>query len=230
MPCGPIASAATLRCEPARRRSAISSRSRKDGQITVAVPQVETGQGIWTALPQIVADELGAAWETIGVEPAPLTGRYGNPLASEEGWLDGVGYLRAHAIEADGRMRVTAGSTSIRAYEQPVREAAAVARTMLVGAAADRWNVSPDQCETGDGFVINGGRTFTFGELAEEAAARSPPAPRSCGNRPGRAWPGRRWSGSTVRPRATAVCVSPATSGSRGCCSPRSGCPRPAGV
>ena len=43
----------------------------RDGRITVAVPQVETGQGIWTALPQIVADELGAAWETIAVEPAP---------------------------------------------------------------------------------------------------------------------------------------------------------------
>ena len=45
----------------------------RDGRVTVAVPQVETGQGIWTALPQIVADELGAAWETIAVEPAPLT-------------------------------------------------------------------------------------------------------------------------------------------------------------
>ncbi len=46
---------------------------------------------------------------------------------------------------------------------------------MLVGAAADRWGVSPGNCETGDGFVMNGGRTFTFGELAEEAAERSPP-------------------------------------------------------
>ena len=54
----------------------------RDGRITVAVPQVETGQGIWTALPQIVADELGAAWETIAVEPAPLTKAYANPLAT----------------------------------------------------------------------------------------------------------------------------------------------------
>ena len=58
----------------------------RDGRITVAVPQVETGQGIWTGLPQIVADELGAAWETIAVEPAPLTAAYANPLAKEEGW------------------------------------------------------------------------------------------------------------------------------------------------
>ena len=55
----------------------------RDGRITVAVPQAETGQGIWTALPQIVADELGAAWETIAVEPAPLINSYANPLATE---------------------------------------------------------------------------------------------------------------------------------------------------
>ena len=45
----------------------------KNGQITVAVPQTETGQGIWTGLPQIIADELGASWDSIAVEPAPLT-------------------------------------------------------------------------------------------------------------------------------------------------------------
>jgi isoquinoline 1-oxidoreductase beta subunit len=147
----------------------------RDGRITVAVPQVETGQGIWTALPQIVADELGAAWETVAVEPAPLTGDYDNALANQQGWLDAFGWLRTHRIESQGRTRITAGSTSIRAFAQPLREAAAVVRTMLVGAAADRWNVGPEECETADGFVLNRGRTFTFGELAEEAADRSPP-------------------------------------------------------
>jgi isoquinoline 1-oxidoreductase subunit beta len=147
----------------------------RDGRVTVAVPQVETGQGIWTGLPQIVADELGAAWETVGVEPAPLTGDYGNPLASQAGWLDGSGFLRSHELEASGAMRITAVSTSVRAFERPMRRAAAVARTMLVGAAADRWNVAPGACETADGFVINGARTFTFGELAEEAADQTPP-------------------------------------------------------
>ena len=63
----------------------------------------------------------------------------------------------------------------MRAFEQPLREAAATARAMLVGAAADRWNVDPAQCDTADGFVISGVRTATFGELAEEAADRSPP-------------------------------------------------------
>ena len=145
------------------------------GGISVAVPQAETGQGAWTALPQIVADELGAAWETIAVEPAPLTPAYANALAGEAGWLEGFGTLRAHRMAADGRMRITAGATSVRAYEQSLREAAAVARTMLVGAAADRWNVDAAECDTADGFVISGGRTLTFGELAEEAAGRSAP-------------------------------------------------------
>jgi isoquinoline 1-oxidoreductase beta subunit len=134
----------------------------RDGKVTVAVPQVETGQGIWTALPQIVADELGAGWESIAVEPAPLAKAYANPLAEEEGWPKGI--------------RITANSTSVRTFEQPLRKAAATARAMLIGAAADRWNVDPASCDTADGFVISGVRTVTFGELAEEAADRSPPA------------------------------------------------------
>jgi len=146
----------------------------RDGHITVAVAQAETGQGIWTALPQIVADELGASWDSIAVEPAPLTGAYSNALAREQGWLDGFGWLRSYNMESDGRMRITANATSVRAFEQPMREAAAVARAMLVGAAADRWNIEPKDCDTADGFVMNRGRTFTFGELAEEAADRSP--------------------------------------------------------
>src|SRR5688500_12091696 len=47
-----------------------------DGRVTVAVPQIETGQGIWTGLAQIAADELGAAWESVAVEPAPLGAAY----------------------------------------------------------------------------------------------------------------------------------------------------------
>ncbi len=147
----------------------------RDGQVTVAVPQAETGQGIWTALPQIVADELGADWEMVGVEPAPLFKAYANPLAEQEGWLEGFGALRSWRIAGDGRMRITAGSTSVRAFEQPLREAAAVARTMLVGAAADRWNVDSGECVVADGLVRLGGQSFTFGELAEEAADRNPP-------------------------------------------------------
>lgn len=145
------------------------------GRVTVAVPQVETGQGVWTALPQIVADELGAAWEMVAVEPAPAAPVYANPLAEQLGWLEGVGRLHARRLRSLGAMRLTAGSTSIRAFEAPLREAGAVARTMLVEAAASRWAVEPDSCDAVDGFVIHQGKRLGFGELAEQAAALDPP-------------------------------------------------------
>ena len=54
-----------------------------DGHVTVAVPQAEHGQGVYTTLPQIVADELGADWRTVAVEPAPLNPLYANPMAAD---------------------------------------------------------------------------------------------------------------------------------------------------
>ena len=146
----------------------------KDGSVTVAVPQVETGQGIWTALPQIVADALGASWESVAVEPALLDGDFANPMAGEEGWLEGVGRLRAWRVEEAGLMRITAGSTSIRAFAAPMREAGATARAMLIAAAAGRWNVDPRECDTAEGVVLQGSRRLGFGDLAEEAAGKSP--------------------------------------------------------
>ena len=141
-----------------------------DGRVTVAVPQVETGQGAWTALPQIVADELGAAWDSVAVEPAPLAPVYANAVAEEEGWFGDP-------------MRITAGSTSIRAFEEPLRQAGATARALLIAAAAERWDVNPDECDTADGFVLHRARTFTFAELAEEAAGFNAPSnpPRRSG-------------------------------------------------
>jgi isoquinoline 1-oxidoreductase beta subunit len=143
----------------------------RDGRVTVAVPQVETGQGVWTALPQIVADELGAAWESVAVEPAPLGRAYANDIAAAEGW-------------SSDAVRITAGSTSVRAFEQPLRDAAAMARALLIAAAAGRWNVDAEECDTADGFVIRAGRTLPFAQLAEEAAglrAPSNPPRRSAG-------------------------------------------------
>ena len=55
----------------------------RDGRVIVAVPQVEHGQGVFTTLPQIVADEVGADWRTVAVEPAPINPHYANPLAAE---------------------------------------------------------------------------------------------------------------------------------------------------
>ena len=73
-------------------------------------------------------------------------------------------------------MRITAGSTSVRAFEQPLRDAGAMARAMLIAAAAGRWDVEAAECDTADGFVVHRGKTLPFGQLAEEAAGLRAPA------------------------------------------------------
>jgi isoquinoline 1-oxidoreductase beta subunit len=145
----------------------------RDGRLTVAVPQVETGQGIWTGLAQIAADELGAAWENIGVAPARSGSRWDNALAEETGWLDGA---RPWLSARDpGLLRITAGATSVRALERPMRQAAAAARTLLIAEAADRWGVRAAECDTGGGFVRHEGKALAFAALADGAATRTLP-------------------------------------------------------
>nr|WP_314442167.1 molybdopterin cofactor-binding domain-containing protein [uncultured Sphingomonas sp.] len=145
----------------------------RDGRLTVAVPQVETGQGIWTGLAQIAADELGAAWESVGVAPARSGSRWDNALAEAEGWLEDA---RAWPNAPDpGLLRITAVATSIRAMELPMRQVAAAARSLLMAEAADRWNVAPAECETGGGFVRHEGKSLPFAALAAGAAGRTLP-------------------------------------------------------
>jgi isoquinoline 1-oxidoreductase beta subunit len=127
-----------------------------DGRVTVAIPQAETGQGAWTGLAQIAADELGAAWEQVAVEPAPAAKVYVNALLDR---------------------RATEGATSVRAFEQPLRAAAAMARDLLVREAARRWGVDASQCEALGGFVIHGSNRLGFGQLAEAAAELDPGGP-----------------------------------------------------
>ena len=131
-----------------------------DGRVTLASPQTEVGQGIWTGLAQIAADELGAAWENIAVEPAPIASAYVNRLIA-----------RDYGIET----RVTAGATSIRTFEGPIREAAAIARAMLCAAAAARWNVSAAECDSDGGFVVHEDKRLGFGEVSAAAAGLQPP-------------------------------------------------------
>ncbi|QNE32661.1 xanthine dehydrogenase family protein molybdopterin-binding subunit [Sphingomonas sp. NBWT7] len=148
----------------------------ENGQITVAVPQAEHGQGVWTVLPQILADELGADWRTIGVEAALPSPLYANPLAADA--LFGTGRVpeavrREHWVRS--ALVLTGGSTSVRMFEQPLREAGAAARVLLCRAAAARWSIEWDACETRDGFVVAGNRRLRFGELAAAAARETLP-------------------------------------------------------
>ncbi|MBW6522931.1 molybdopterin-dependent oxidoreductase [Sphingomonas sp. RHCKR47] len=150
----------------------------RDGRVIVAVPQVEHGQGVFTTLPQIVADELGADWRTVAVEPAPINPLYANPLAAEALFAGGFEHvppgLRDEHWTRDAVM-LTGGSTSLRRFEQVLREAGAAARVLLCKAAAARWDADWQACDTADGFVVLEGRKLRFGELAEAAATYSVP-------------------------------------------------------
>jgi isoquinoline 1-oxidoreductase beta subunit len=149
----------------------------EDGRVMVVVPQAETGQGVFTTLPQIVADELGADWRTVGVEPAPINPLYANTLFAEE--LAGEiapsfeGFAGTFATRS--ATMVTAGSTSARMYEAPLREAAAAARARLCMVAARRWGVEWEACETENGFVVHQGKKLRFGQLAADAAELTAP-------------------------------------------------------
>ncbi len=156
-----------------------------DGVVTVAVPQLEMGQGIATIIPQIVAAELGADWRQMAVEPAPPSGAYANvPLAAEWAplWMpfqpdlaQAQDALLAGRFAERSRFAATFGGTSLAAYEMPCREAAASARWMLSQAASERWDVAAQECEARAGFIIHGDKRLSFGELADEAAAYDPP-------------------------------------------------------
>ncbi len=121
-----------------------------DGTVTVVVGYSEMGQGVLTAVPMLVAEELDADWSRVRFEQAPSDPVYKNPL---------------FGIQATG------GSTTVRASWQPMREAGATARAMLIAAAARRWGVSPQECHTVAGRVVHAdGRSLAYGELATDAA------------------------------------------------------------
>lgn len=158
-----------------------------DGVVSVAVPQLEMGQGVTTLIPQVVAVELGADWRQVAVEPAPVSGAYPNvALAAKwsEQWMPafaGVANapdsLLATRFAESGAFMATADGMSLAAYELPARIAAASARAMLCMAAADRWDVAWEECEAAGGFVTHGKQRLSFAELASAAVDYDPPDP-----------------------------------------------------
>lgn len=157
----------------------------RDGIVTVAVPQAEHGQGIATTLAQVVADELGADWRTVAVEPAPLGPLYANPVGVDslfEGAFDRLPEgVRREWLRRD-RVMLTAGSSSLRMFEGPARAAAATARALMAQAAARRWGVDWNSCEARDGFIVHGEQRLRFAELAEAAASETVPEPLPLGS------------------------------------------------
>jgi isoquinoline 1-oxidoreductase beta subunit len=150
----------------------------RSGQIIVIVPQAELGQGSYTGLPQILADELGADWRTVAVQPAIPGPLYANSLAARD-WLSGTAlratgdagaWLIDHYAERTGLV-LTTGATSVAMFNDALRDAGAGARVLLCKAAGARWNVPWESCDIQKGVVTDGTRTLRIGELASEAAA-----------------------------------------------------------
>ena len=158
-----------------------------DGTVTVAVPRSEMGQGVYTSLPMLLADELGAAWDRVRFEQSTVDRVYGNVEVMADGLpldpLDDGGFASfarwtARKMGVGLGIQMTGGSSSIRDAWEPMRTAGAVAREMLIGAAAARWEVDATECEAREGHVVHAGsaRQAGFGELAEAAAAAGPPS------------------------------------------------------
>ena len=126
----------------------------EDGTITVMVGQSEMGQGVATALPQLVAEELDVDWDQVTFELAPAHSAYG--LAAG--------------------MQMTGGSTSVVQAWRPLREAGAKARWMLREAAARRWGVAAEDVTTRSGTAVApDGSVLAYGELAADAATLEVP-------------------------------------------------------
>jgi isoquinoline 1-oxidoreductase beta subunit len=132
-------------------------RVQEDGSVLIEVDRSEMGQGVSTALPMLVAEELEADWSTVRFEAAPANPVYANKLTQN--------------------MQVTGGSTSVPNGWVPLRQAGAKAREMLVAAAAARWGVEPSACRAENSRVRHeaSGRSASYGELAADAAKQPVP-------------------------------------------------------
>jgi isoquinoline 1-oxidoreductase subunit beta len=156
-----------------------------NGMVTVAVPQLEMGQGISTVLAQVAAVELGADWRHVAVQVAPISEIYANmPLMAK--WAPLMpSVLSAYARDADGfatrrlaqyhRFMATADGMSVPAYETPLRHAAAAARTMLAMAAAEKWSANWQDCGAEGGYIWHGKDKLSFAAVVTDAAKLTPP-------------------------------------------------------
>ncbi|SCB46617.1 isoquinoline 1-oxidoreductase, beta subunit [Bradyrhizobium yuanmingense] len=130
----------------------------RDGQVVLTMPYVEMGQGTYTSIPMLIAEELEVGLEQVRLEHAPPNEKlYANPLLG---------------------VQATGNSNAIRGAWKPLREAGATARIMLIEAASRRWGVGAGHCRAEAGEVVHtpSGRRLNYGELAVEAAMIPPPA------------------------------------------------------
>ena len=128
-----------------------------DGEVVLTMPYVEMGQGTYTSIPMLIAEELEVDLKQVRLEHAPPNEKlYVNPLLG---------------------VQATGNSNAIRGAWQPLRQAGATARSMLVSAAAKRWKVDPSSCRAQSGEVLHvpTGRSIRYGELVTDAAGMPVP-------------------------------------------------------
>jgi len=122
------------------------------GAVVLIIPSIEMGQGVYTSLSMLLAEELEVRLDQIEVQHAPPN----------------------HALYVNSIIGIqnTGGSASVRAFWTPLRQAGAVGRNLLIAAAAKRWNVDPATCRAKDGAVFDasGSKHLSYGELAKDAA------------------------------------------------------------
>src|SRR4030095_13849699 len=127
------------------------------GKVTFVMPLIEMGQGTYTSLPMLIAEELEVDVDKVAIEHAPADDKvYANPAIG---------------------IQMTGASKSIRGMYGPLRQAGAAARVMLVTAAAQRWKVDPSTCHAENGVVVHtvSGRKLAYGALLDAAAKRPVP-------------------------------------------------------
>jgi isoquinoline 1-oxidoreductase beta subunit len=128
----------------------------KDESVTVLLAHSEMGQGIWTGLAMLIAEELDCEWGRVRCEHAPANAAlYGHPTMG---------------------MQMTGGSSSTHGEFDRYRNVGATAKDMLIRAAAARWRVAATACKAENGAVTSGGKRLTYGALADEAMKLAPPA------------------------------------------------------
>jgi isoquinoline 1-oxidoreductase subunit beta len=153
-----------------------------DGRVVVIVPQAEMGQGVYTALPMLVAEELGAKWDSISVEPAPLHPLYVNKAMIAEAALSFPSILQGAVRWTMGELieryavQITGGSTSVMNFHESLRLAGATARDMLRKAAARIWSVDWEDVTAADGLLHHGTKSLRFADVAGKAGDEDPPS------------------------------------------------------
>ena len=136
-----------------------------DDSVTILLKHSEMGQGVWTSIPMVIAEELGCDWKNVRVEHAPAAPEY------------------AHTTFG---MQMTGGSTSTWESFDQLRTAGAMAREMLIAAGAAKMGVAASECRAENGYVVHGARKLSYGTLATAAAKL--PAPTNVALKDSKDW------------------------------------------